>query len=87
MFPFDKGGVLRAYKKYFKDEKFDIILAHMPSGIMTADIISKEYKIPMLCAVHSSDITVLTNIKYFMFKKEWFRHIKMPSVFYQEAFG
>ncbi len=69
IFPFRKNSVLKAYRKYFKDKKFDAILAHMPSGIMTADIISKEYKIPMLCAVHASDITVLSDIKYFMFKK------------------
>ncbi len=69
LFPFREKSVLKAYKKYFKDEKFDIILAHMPSGIMCADIISKECKIPMLCAVHSSDIKVLSDIKYFMFKK------------------
>lgn len=69
LFPFRKNSVLSAYKKYFKNENFDIILAHMPSGIMCADIISKKYKIPMSCAVHSSDITVLSNIKYFMFKK------------------
>lgn len=86
LFPFDKGGVLRAYKKYFKDEKFDIILAHMPSGIMTADIISKEYKIPMLCAVHSSDITVLTNIKYFMFKKRMVQAYKNAECILPRSF-
>jgi len=74
LLPFDKGAVLRAYRNFSKkvlkdDEEIDVILAHMPSGIMTADIISNEYKIPMLCAVHSSDVTVMTNVKYFMFKK------------------
>ncbi len=67
--PFGQGSVLRAYRKYFKDDKFDAIIAHMPSGLMVADIISKEYNIPMLAAVHSSDITVMTSFKYSMFKK------------------
>ncbi len=69
LFPFRKNSVLRAYKKFFKDEKFDIILAHMPSGILCADIISKALNIPMLSAVHASDVTVLSDIKYVLFKK------------------
>lgn len=68
-FPFRKKSVIKAYHKFFKDEKFDIILCHMPSGIIAGHILSKEFKIPMLSAVHSSDIKVLSDIKYFMFKK------------------
>lgn len=79
--PFKKESVLRAYKKYVKPlkgktpdeiidmEDFDVILGHMPSGIMCADIISKEYNIPMLLAVHSSDIKVMTDFRYSLFKE------------------
>ena len=73
---FQKNSVLRAYKKYFQGENFDAIIAHMPSGIMCADIISKEHNIPMLAAVHSSDITVMKSFKYLMFKKRMFEAYK-----------
>ncbi len=69
LFPFRRNSVIRACKKYFKDEKFDVILAHMPSGILCADIISKAWNIPMLGAVHASDIKVLSDIKYVFFKQ------------------
>ena len=86
LLPFRKNSVLSAYKKYFKDEKFDAIVAHMPSGIMCADIISKEYKIPMLCAVHASDITVLSDIKYFMFKKRMMEAYQNASCILPRSF-
>ena len=41
----------------------------MPSGILCADIISKAWNIPMLGAVHASDIKVLSDIKYVFFKQ------------------
>lgn len=63
-FPFLKSSVERAYEKFFKDENFDIILAHMPSGLLAAEIISKKTGVPFLAAVHASDITVLTDFKY-----------------------
>ncbi len=84
--PFRRGSVLRAYKKYFKGEKFDAIVAHMPSGLMVADIISKEYGIPMLAAVHSSDITVLTSLKYLMFKKRMIEAYKNAVCILPRAF-
>lgn len=84
--PFRKQSVLRTYKKYFKGETFDVIIAHMPSGIMTADIISKEYNIPMLAAVHSSDITVLTSFKYLIFKKRMVKAYKNASCLLPRSF-
>ncbi|MCX4274669.1 MAG: glycosyltransferase family 4 protein [Candidatus Gastranaerophilales bacterium] len=84
--PFRKHSVLRAYKKYFKGETFDVIIAHMPSGIMCADIISKEYNIPFLAAVHSSDITVLKSFKYALFKKRMVEAYKNASCILPRSF-
>lgn len=84
--PFQRTSVLRAYKKYFKGETFDAIIAHMPSGIMTADIISKEYNIPMLAAVHSSDITVLKSFKYGIFKNRMIEAYKNASCILPRSF-
>lgn len=86
LFPFRKNSVISAYRKYFKDEKFDIILSHMPSGIMCAEILSKELNIPYLAAVHSSDITVLEDIKYFAFKKRMISAYKNSSCVLARSF-
>ncbi len=52
-------------------KSYDIIVTHMPSGIIWANKIAKEYNIPLVCAVHCSDIEVLTNPVYkFYFKKK-----------------
>ena len=56
--------------KFLKDKNFDIILSHMPSGILAANKISKLLNIPYFASVHSSDITVLEDIKYFFVKSE-----------------
>lgn len=47
-------------------ENYDIVIAHMPSGILYAD----KLGLPFIAGVHSSDITVLTSPIYkFHFKK------------------
>ena len=51
--------------KFLDDIEFDIILSHMPSGILAANKISKLLEIPYFAAVHSSDIHVLENWKYY----------------------
>jgi len=55
-------------KEPYKNEKFDIILAHMPSGVLAANRISKLLKIPYFASVHSSDIEVIKNPLYFYLK-------------------
>ena len=50
--------------KFLKKEGFDVILSHMPSGLLAARKMSKALKIPYFASVHSSDIEVLTNKKY-----------------------
>lgn len=47
-------------------ENYDIVIAHMPSGILYAD----KLGLPFIAGVHNSDLTVLTNPAYkFHFKK------------------
>lgn len=47
-------------------ENYDIVIAHMPSGILYAD----KLGLPFVAGVHNSDITVLTSTIYkFHFKK------------------
>ena len=52
-------------------KSYDIIVAHMPSGIILANKIAKKYNIPLVCGVHCSDIEILTKLMYrFYFKKK-----------------
>ena len=55
---------------FLKNLNFDIIVSHMPSGILAANKISKLLKIPYITSVHSSDIKVLSDIKYLFLKKQ-----------------
>jgi len=86
LLPFRKESVLRAFRKYFKDKTFDIIVSHMPSGILCADILSKELNIPFLAAVHSSDITVLSDFRYSAFKKRMISAYKNASAVLPRSF-
>ena len=55
----------------FDFESYDVIVAHMPSGIIFANNLAKIIKKPLICAVHISDIEVLTKPLYkFYFKKQ-----------------
>lgn len=50
---------------------YDVIVAHMPSGIIFANKLAQKYKKPLICAVHCSDIEVLTQSIYkFYFKSK-----------------
>lgn len=48
---------------YFTSD-YDIIIAHMPSGIIFANKLAKIFHIPLVCGVHASDIEILTNPIY-----------------------
>lgn len=43
---------------------YDVIIAHMPSGIIFANKLAKVVKKPLVCGVHVSDIEVLINPIY-----------------------
>ncbi len=48
------------------NKKYDLVIAHMPSGILYAD----KLKIPFVAGIHNSDLEVLTNPLYkFHFRK------------------
>lgn len=50
---------------------YDVIIAHMPSGIIFANKLAKNINKPLICGVHTSDIEVLTNPIYkFYFKDQ-----------------
>ena len=54
----------------FLNQNFDLIISHMPSGHIYADLINKKLKLPHISIIHQSDFQVLTNFKYaFYFKK------------------
>ena len=59
------GNVKNKLKKYYeKDFQPDVIIAHMPSGILFAD----KLGITFSAGIHCSDIEVLTNPVYIFFK-------------------
>lgn len=52
-------------------EDYDVIISHMPSGIIFANKLAKKFEKPLVCGVHVSDIAVLKNPLYrFYFKKQ-----------------
>lgn len=55
---------------FLKNNNYDIVISHMPSGIMAAHTISKMLNIPYTVSVHSSDIKVLTDFKYSFLKSK-----------------
>lgn len=48
---------------------YDIIIAHMPSGLIFANKLAKTIRKPLVCGVHCSDIEVLTNPIYKIYFK------------------
>ena len=50
-------------------EDYDVIVAHMPSGIIFANKLAEKYNKPLVCGVHSSDIEVLTSPIYSIYFK------------------
>lgn len=55
----------------FSIADYDILIAHMPSGLIFAGKLAKKYKKPLVCGVHCSDIEVLTKPLYrFYFKSK-----------------
>nr|MBP7212081.1 glycosyltransferase family 4 protein [bacterium] len=45
-------------------KSYDLIIAHMPSGIIWANKIAQKYNKPLICGIHNADITVLTKNLY-----------------------
>lgn len=54
----------------FNLKNYDVLISHMPCGAILANKLLKKTKIKYVCAVHASDIVVLTKFKYEMFRKK-----------------
>lgn len=52
---------------------YDIIISHMPSGIIFANKLAKMFDKPLVCGVHVSDIEVLTKPIYSLYFKKQLR--------------
>ena len=50
--------------KDFSLKNYDVMISHMPCGALMAQKLLEKETIKYICAVHSSDITVLTDYKY-----------------------
>ncbi len=67
--------------KFLSGDKYDVILSHMPSGILAANKISKLLNIPYYASVHSSDIKVLSDKKYsFLFHSMKMAYLEAANV-------
>ena len=51
------------------NKDFDLIISHMPSGHIYADLINKKLNLPHISIVHQSDYTVLSDFKYSIYFK------------------
>ena len=70
-FDIEKKLNKRIDAKSYDLKNYDLIIAHMPSGIIFANKLAQKYKVNLICGVHSSDIEVLTNPLYkFYFKAQ-----------------
>lgn len=60
------GNIKEKLPKDMQPSNYDIVIAHMPSGILFAE----KLKVPFVAGVHNSDLEILTNPLYkFYFKK------------------
>ena len=66
--------------KFLSGDIYEVILSHMPSGILAANKISKLLNIPYTAAVHASDIKVLTDFKYSFLKAKMKKVYKSASL-------
>lgn len=70
---FNTPFLFNVYNKLPKDfslKNYDVMISHMPSGALMALKLLEKEKIKYVCAVHSSDILVLTKNIYSVFFKQ-----------------
>lgn len=56
-------------ENFLKNENFDVIISHMPTGNICAREIAKKYNKPYIAIVHSSDLEVIKNPLYKIYFK------------------
>ena len=74
--------IFNVYDKLPKDfslKNYDIMISHMPCGALMAQKLLKKEKIKYICAVHASDITVLTKWKYLPFRNQLKKSYKLAD--------
>ena len=64
---YNRNFVLPFIFDNFKPDSADLIISHMPSGNIYADLINKKLKLPRVSIIHNSDYKVLSSIKYSLF--------------------
>ena len=57
------------YDNFEVQNNYDLIISHMPSGNIYADLINKKLNLPHICIVHQSDYKVLSDFKYSLYFK------------------
>lgn len=63
--------ILKKLPNDIKYGNYEVIIGHMPSGIIVANKIARVTRKPLICGVHYSDLDVLTNPIYeFYFKDQ-----------------
>ena len=73
----------------FLQERYDLIISHMPSGHIYADLINKKMKLAHISIIHQSDDWVLSDFKYsFYFKKRLQKALRNSNLIekYKAAF-
>lgn len=68
---FNTPFLFNVYKKLPNDfslKNYDVLISHMPCGALMANKLLQKNKIKYICAVHCSDIVVLKDIKYILFR-------------------
>ena len=65
----------------YLNKNFDLIISHMPSGHIYADLINKKLSLPHISIVHQSDYQVLNDFKYsFYFKNRLKKALKNSTL-------
>ena len=58
------------FNNFTPSDNFDLIISHMPSGTIYADLLNKKLKLPHISIVHNSDLKVLSDFKYSLYFKK-----------------
>ena len=72
-------NVYNKLPKDFSLKNYDVMISHMPCGALMAQKLLKKEKIKYICAVHASDITVLTDFKYLPFRNSLKKAYKLAD--------
>ena len=72
-------NVYNKLPKDFSLKNYDVMISHMPCGALMAQKLLKKEKIKYICSVHASDITVLTDFKYLLFRNSLKKAYKLAD--------